>query len=102
MRGTATSKTHGKAKNSRLRGESMKVKEFFRTILCTGSSKGLFNGIFGALIVFFAIAIAVPAGFAQSTGGRIRGTVTDATGGAVTESATAPDRTSKTTAQEQG
>ena len=46
-----------------------------RTILCTSSLCGL--------ILVLAMTIAAPGSVAQSTGGRIRGTVTDATGGAV-------------------
>jgi len=56
----------------------MNVMQSFRTIL----SKSGFAGLF----LFAAIAIAAPAGFAQSTGGRIRGTVTDSTGGTITAS----------------
>jgi hypothetical protein len=54
----------------------MKSKRSFRTVLCRTT------------LLFFAMAlvalIGTSASFAQSTGGRIRGTVTDASGGAVT------------------
>src|SRR5258707_13089025 len=53
----------------------MNVKQSFRAILPTGLR-----------IVFFMIlaaSIGAGSGFAQSTGGRIRGTVTDPSGGAV-------------------
>ena len=52
----------------------MKVKQI-RTILC--------SSILCGLILALAITIAAPGSVAQSTGGRIRGTVTDATGGTV-------------------
>jgi len=47
----------------------------FRTAL----SKGLLY----SLLLIFAGGVTAPASFAQSTGGRIRGTVTDSTGGAI-------------------
>ena len=54
----------------------MKSKQTFRTVLCRTT------------LLFFAMALVALTGasasFAQSTGGRIRGTVTDASGGAVT------------------
>src|SRR5579862_784450 len=52
----------------------MKVKQI-RTILCTS--------ILCGLILVLAMTIAAPGSAAQSTGGRIRGTVSDATGGTV-------------------
>ncbi len=41
------------------------------------------RGIFAVVFCAVAILIAVPSAGAQSTGGRIRGTVTDPSGGAV-------------------
>src|SRR5260221_9919578 len=52
----------------------MNVKQI-RTVLC--------NSILCSLVLLLAATFAAPSGAAQSTGGRIRGTVTDATGGAV-------------------
>ena len=56
----------------------MKVEVIFRLIrsLCS-------RGIFLAVICALTILLAAPFAGAQSTGGRIRGTVTDASGGAV-------------------
>ena len=54
----------------------MNLKRSFCTILCKGTLR--------AFLLTLVMAMGVSAGFAQSTGGRIRGTVTDATGGAVT------------------
>src|SRR5260370_3501734 len=56
----------------------MKVEVIFRQIrsLCS-------RGIFLAVICALTILLAAPFAGAQSTGGRIRGTVTDASGGAV-------------------
>src|SRR5216684_3017353 len=62
-------------KTSRLRGESMNVKEHFRAIF----SKGLLC----SFILVLAATVCASANFAQSTGGRIRGTVIDPSGGAV-------------------
>jgi hypothetical protein len=53
----------------------MKVKHNFRAILATCLTIGVF--------LVLAASIGVGASFAQSTGGRIRGTVTDPSGGAV-------------------
>jgi hypothetical protein len=53
----------------------MNVKKSFRAVL----TKGILR--FAAAVL--AAALAAVAGYAQSTGGRIRGTVTDSTGGAV-------------------
>src|SRR5258708_3404342 len=54
----------------------MNVKQTFRTILC--------KSILRVSLVVLTLAIGAAASMAQSTGGRIRGTVTDASGGAVT------------------
>src|SRR5258707_6075594 len=54
----------------------MNVKQTFRTILC--------KSVLRVLLVVVTIAIGPAASMAQSTGGRIRGTVTDTTGGVVT------------------
>src|SRR6266852_7057665 len=62
-------------KTSRLRGESMNVKEHFRAIF----SKGLLC----SFILVLAATVCASANFAQSTGGLIRGTVIDPSGGAV-------------------
>jgi len=61
-------------KTSGLRGEFMKSKRF-RAVL----SKSLLCSV----ILTFVAGVAAPASVAQSTGGRIRGTVTDPSGGAV-------------------
>src|SRR5262245_51843008 len=53
----------------------MKSKLFLRTVLC--------RSILFAFIAAFLAFICASRANAQSTGGRIRGTVTDATGGAV-------------------
>jgi len=52
-------------------GESMDVKKSFRAILC--------KSILRVLLVVLMITIGAAASMAQSTGGRIRGTVTDTT-----------------------
>src|SRR5438477_1580083 len=54
----------------------MNVKQFLQAVLCTS--------ILRVLLVALVVATGAAAGFAQSTGGRIRGTVTDPSGGAVT------------------
>src|SRR5215470_1490763 len=60
---------------SRLRGEFMNVKKYFRTALCTS--------VFEVFLVILVVALGASIVAAQSTGGRIRGTVTDPTGGAI-------------------
>ena len=56
----------------------MKVKVFFRRVssLCR-------RGVFSIGVCLLALLLAAPFGAAQSTGGRIRGTVSDPSGGAV-------------------
>ena len=54
----------------------MNSKKFFRAILC--------KSVFAMSILALACVVYASTAFAQSTGGRIRGTVTDSTGGAIT------------------